>query len=48
MIWGSDRAKFGEPENTLLGKRVCATGSIRSYRGRPEIIATEPKQLTAK
>jgi hypothetical protein len=48
MIWGSDRAKFGEPENNLVGKKVCATGSITSYRGKPEIIATNPKQLTTK
>jgi hypothetical protein len=48
MIWGSDRSKFGEPENTLLGKKTCATGQIRAYRGKPEIIATSPDQLTAK
>ena len=48
MIWGSDRAKFGEPENKLLGKKVCASGLIRAYRGKPEIIATDPKQLTSK
>ncbi len=48
MIWGSDRAKFGEPENTLLGKKVCANGQIRAYRGKPEIIATNPSQVTAK
>ena len=48
MIWGSDRAKFGEPENTLLGKKVCANGLIRAYRGKPEIIAVNPSQLTIK
>jgi len=42
MIWGSDRAKFGEPENTFLGKKVCANGVIKAYRGNPEIIATSP------
>ena len=48
MIWGSDRAKFGEPENKFVGRKVCATGSITSYRGKLEIIATDPKQLTTK
>src|SRR5262249_8672859 len=32
VIWGSDRPKFGTPEITLMGKNVCATGTIQSYR----------------
>lgn len=48
LIWGNDRVKFGEPEVKFLGKTVCATGKIRDYRGKPEIIATDTKQLTAK
>ena len=45
VIWGSDRAKFGEPEKTLMGKRISITGAIELYRGKPEIILHEPTQL---
>jgi hypothetical protein len=45
VIWGSDRPKFGTPETTLMGKRTCATGTIQSFRGKAEIIATDPRQL---
>jgi DNA/RNA endonuclease YhcR with UshA esterase domain len=48
VIWGSDRAKFGTPETTLMGKNVCATGTVQSYRGKAEIIASDPQQLVAK
>jgi micrococcal nuclease len=48
LIWGSDRPKFGTPETTLLGKRVYATGAIKEYRGKPEIVATDPRQLTTQ
>jgi DNA/RNA endonuclease YhcR with UshA esterase domain len=48
VIWGSDRAKFGAPETTLMGRRVCVTGTIEAYRGMPEIIARDPSQLTAR
>jgi hypothetical protein len=48
VIWGSDRAKFGAPETTLMGRQVCATGTIESYRGMPEIIARDPGQLAAR
>ena len=48
LIWGSDRPKFGTPETTLMGKRVCAPGTIQEYRGTPEIVATEPRQLTTQ
>jgi micrococcal nuclease len=48
LIWGTDRPKFGEPEVRLLGKRLCATGVIQSYKGKPEIVATDPRQLTSQ
>jgi DNA/RNA endonuclease YhcR with UshA esterase domain len=45
VIFGSDRAKFGEPERTLQGKRICVTGTIRLYRGAAEVILSDPDQL---
>jgi hypothetical protein len=48
VIWGENRAAFGAPERTLLGKRACVTGVIRLYRGRPEIILSSPSQLTVQ
>ena len=45
LIWGSDRAKFGEPEVTYRGKSVCVTGQIKEYRGVPEVVASEPAQI---
>jgi hypothetical protein len=46
VIYGMDRAKFGNPEITLRGKRICVTGPITYYRGKPEIVLTEPSELT--
>ena len=46
VIFGEDRAKFGTPEKSLRGKRICVTGSIRLYRGKPEIVLGDPSQLT--
>jgi DNA/RNA endonuclease YhcR with UshA esterase domain len=45
LIWGMDRSKFGEPENTYRGKRICVTGKIEDYKGTPEIVASEPSQV---
>ena len=45
LIWGSDRAKFGTPETKYKDASVCVTGKITSYRGKAEIIATEPSQI---
>jgi len=45
LIWGDDRAKFGTPEATYRDKRVCASGVISEYRGQPEIVAREAKQI---
>lgn len=45
LIWGSNRLKFGEPEKEFNGKRICVTGKITDYRGVPEIVADDPKQI---
>ncbi len=46
VIFGSDRSKFGTPEKSLQGTRVCVTGQIRDYRGKPEMVLRDPSQLT--
>jgi hypothetical protein len=45
LIWGDDRPKFGEPETKYRDKDVCVSGTITEYRGTPEIVATDPKQI---
>jgi hypothetical protein len=45
VIFVAERAKFGSPEVTYLKKSVCVSGRVRLYRGKPEMIMTEPKQL---
>ena len=46
VIWGSVRDKFGKPELQYSEKRICVTGRIAEYRGRPEIVADDPKQIS--
>ena len=48
VIWGEDRGKFGEPENKYRDKNICVTGRISSYRGVPQIQASDPKQIEIK
>jgi hypothetical protein len=48
VIWGSDRAKFGKPEESYTNKRVCVTGTITDFRGTPEIDAKDPSQITTQ
>jgi len=45
VIWGTDRAAFGKPESRYSGKSICVTGKIRSFKGRPQIIARDPSQI---
>jgi RecG-like helicase len=44
VIWIEDRPKFGKPE-TLKGKRVCVSGLVEDYRGKPQIVLQEADQL---
>ena len=45
VIWGENRTKFGKPEEDYRGKRVCASGKITAYAGKPEIVVSDPKQM---
>jgi hypothetical protein len=36
VIYGDNRPKFSTPETALRGKRVCVTGQISNYQGKPE------------
>jgi hypothetical protein len=44
-IFGDDRAKFGTPEKSLRGKRVCVTGQVMLYQEKPQITLRDPSQL---
>jgi hypothetical protein len=44
VIFGDDRAKFGEPERPE-GKRICVSGTIKLYHGAPEIILHDLTQV---
>ena len=49
VIWGEHRAAFpgGSPESLFpTGSTVCATGTVTSYRGVPEIILSAPSDTT--
>ncbi len=48
LIWGSDRPKFGDPEEKYRNKHICATGKISDYKGVPEIVAYDPSQINVR
>jgi DNA/RNA endonuclease YhcR with UshA esterase domain len=48
LIWGSDRSKFGDPETSYRGKRICITGKLTLFKGVPEVVASEPAQIKVK
>jgi DNA/RNA endonuclease YhcR with UshA esterase domain len=48
LIWGTNRPKFGDPEEAYRGKHICVTGKISDYKGAPEIIAYEPSQINVQ
>ena len=49
VIKAEDRKKFtSAPEDFYKGKNVCVTGKIIDFKGKPEIIITDPEQLKAQ
>jgi len=46
IIKGDDRKKFTTPpEEAFKGKKVCITGQVIDYKGKPEIVITDPAQI---
>ena len=49
VIFGESRAAFkNKPEDYYPDKNICVTGKIVIYKGKPEIIVTDEKQLVVK
>jgi hypothetical protein len=49
MIKGKDRDKFPvSPEIAFKDKKICVKGTAIDYKGKPEIIVTDPSQITVE
>jgi hypothetical protein len=48
VIWGENRAAFGAPERVYRDKQICVSGKIAKFRGVPEIVVTDPKQIETR
>lgn len=46
VIWGDARDRFPTPPESLAGEVICVDGVISSFRGTPEIIVSDPSQIT--
>lgn len=46
VIKGEDKKKFkSAPDELYKGKNVCITGKIIDFKGKPEIMITDPEQI---
>jgi DNA/RNA endonuclease YhcR with UshA esterase domain len=46
MIPAADRTKFkGKPEVDYRGKDIIVTGKLATYKGKPQITVSDPKQI---
>ena len=49
VIFGADRKKFSyKPEDFLVDKKVCVTGEIKEFRGKPQIVVSDTAQVVIK
>ena len=48
LIWGSNRGAFSYAPESLAGRKICVTGEIELYKGKPEIIVSGPEQIQVR
>ncbi|MGM9478215.1 hypothetical protein ACS5PU_17445 [Pedobacter sp. GSP4] len=49
VINKEDQSKFpSEPSSMFIGNKICVTGIITDYKGKKQIVVTDPKQIIVK
>ncbi|RZL36820.1 MAG: hypothetical protein EOO96_06230 [Pedobacter sp.] len=44
-----DQAKFtSDPASMYMGNNICVTGVVTEFKGKYQIVVTEPKQIVVK
>jgi hypothetical protein len=46
LIQGEDRPKFNGRELSMIGRRMCGSGTIKLVQGRAQMILKDPTRLT--
>jgi hypothetical protein len=45
LIWGARRSAFPYEPESLRGETICVRGVITTYRGKAQIVVSDPAQL---
>jgi hypothetical protein len=48
LVWGEDRAKFGNIDAQYSKAHVCVHGTITQYRGGPEMVVHDPSSISIR
>jgi DNA/RNA endonuclease YhcR with UshA esterase domain len=49
VINKEDESKFpSEPASMFMGNRICVTGIVSEFKGKTQIVVTDPKQIVVK
>jgi len=44
-----DQTKFpSEPSSMFIGNNICVTGVVSDFKGKAQILVTDPKQISVK
>ena len=46
VVFSGDKANFKDGLTIYDNKTVCVTGTIKEYKGKPEIIITRPQDIS--
>ena len=47
VIFAKDVSNFKEsPVSLYSNKKICVTGTLKDYKGKPEIVVTTPDEIT--
>lgn len=46
VIFSSDKGNFKQELQIYNNKQVCVTGIVKEYKGKPEIVITDPQDIS--
>jgi len=49
VVTKEDISKFpSEPSTMFMGNKICVTGIVTEFKGKKQIVVTDPKQIVVK
>lgn len=48
VVFSADKGNFKQRLQIYNGKNICVTGTVKEYKGKPEIVISNPEEISIR